>query len=43
VLETEAHPAIPHDVIPCNKRSSMLIQDHSTTFVLSAADDGGKV
>jgi hypothetical protein len=41
VRETEAHSAISFGLIACIKRSNMPVQGHSTTFVLSAADDDG--
>jgi hypothetical protein len=41
VLGTEVHSAFSYGLIGCIKLSSMLLQGHSTTFVLSAADDDG--
>jgi hypothetical protein len=43
VRETAAHSAISYGLIACIKGSSMLVRSHSTTFVLSAADDDGRV
>jgi hypothetical protein len=39
--ETEAHSAIPYVLVASIKRSNVLVQGDSTTFVLSAADDDG--
>jgi hypothetical protein len=41
VLQTEAHPTLSHGLIACVKRSSKLIQGHSTAFVLTAEDEDG--
>jgi hypothetical protein len=41
VRQTEAHPALSYGLIACVKRSSKLIQGHSTAFVLTPEDEDG--